>query len=74
VNNPLPIAMGKSLCSWEGILANNRRGRAMETCSAWGDLLCGVGMGFTIEGPNAGFRVNQSYVHALEGLQVSECE
>ena len=65
--NPLPFAIGQSLCSWEGILANNGRGKALTIASCFNDLLSEIGMNFTSQGPNSGFLCNAPKILPLEG-------
>ena len=69
LGNPLPFAVGASLCSWEGILANRGRGKALEVLQCFGDLLSGTGMGFTTHGPNAGFQCGGQRVLPLPGWE-----
>ena len=38
--NPIPFAVGVSLVSWEGILHNGMRGRAVRVLHIYGDTLC----------------------------------
>ena len=65
LGNPLPFAVGRSLCSWEGIQVNNRRGRALEIVLCFNDHLSHQGMGFTVNGPNEGFLCNARQVRAV---------
>lgn len=68
--NPLPFAVGRSACSWEGILANNKRGKGMDSLTVFGDLLSTIGMDTSKKnciGPNAGFILNNKYILPLEG-------
>ena len=60
VGNPLPFAVGVSNCSWEGILANGRKGKALVVTSVYGDCLCPLKAA-----PNSGF--GGSSIYALEG-------
>ena len=60
VGNPLPFAVGVSNCSWEGILANGRKGKALVVTSVYGDCLCPLKAA-----PNSGF--GGSSMYALEG-------
>jgi predicted RNA-binding protein (TIGR00451 family) len=60
VGNPLPFAVGVSNCSWEGILANGRKGKALCVTSVYGDCLCPLKTA-----PNSGF--GGSSIYALEG-------
>ena len=69
LGNPLPFAVGRSLCSWDGILTNNRRGRALQTVLCFNDLLSGIGMGFTSHGPNSGFLCNAPFIYHLDGWE-----
>ena len=69
IDNPLPFAMGRSGCSWEGIMANNRRGKAMDVFHCFGDCLSQMAGGIhNNKGPNDGFVLGK--VHpAPRGVQ-----
>ena len=62
VGNPLPFAVGISNCSWEGILTNGRKGKALCVSSVYGDCLCPLKTA-----PNSGF--GGSSIYALEGYE-----
>ena len=62
IGNPLPFAVGISNCSWEGILTNGRKGKALCVTSVYGDCLCSLKAA-----PNSGF--GGSSIYALEGYQ-----
>ena len=62
VGNPLPFAVGISNCSWEGILTNGRKGKALCVTSVYGDCLCPLKAA-----PKSGF--GGSSIYALEGYQ-----
>ena len=62
VGNPLPFAVGISNCSWEGILTNGRKGKALCVSSVYGDCLCPLKAA-----PNSGF--GGSSIYALEGYE-----
>ena len=65
INNPLPFAVGRSECSWDGILANKRRGRAMGVISCFGDCLSQMTMNG--RGPNEGFVFGGKFILPLPG-------
>ena len=61
VGNPIPFAVGESICSYEGILTNNRKGRGFAILHVFGDELW-KNSGSVI--PNDGF--GDDMIHPIE--------
>jgi predicted RNA-binding protein (TIGR00451 family) len=68
IDNPLPFAVGRSACSWEGIMTNNRKGKAVDVFHVFGDCLSHMGGAIANnKGPNDGFVLGAKFIKPLEG-------